>query len=84
MSNASLIRKRSWTPADALAKSWPDKYRDIDAIQVGDQSVAFGYPEGDIVLDWANGTVYGTVSGHDTADSSAVEDFALALDALLP
>ena len=60
------------------------EYRDIEAVQVGDLSVAFGYPEGGMVLDWANGTVYGTVYGDDDAESSAVEEFALALDALLP
>lgn len=72
---------------DARTRSreiWPDKYRDIEAVQVGDQSVAFGYPEGGTILDWANGTVYGTVYGDDAAESSAVEALALALDALLP
>jgi hypothetical protein len=63
---------------------WPDKYRDIDVAGVGDQSVAFGYPEGGTVLDWANGMIYGTVHGDEAVDASAVEDFALALDALLP
>ncbi len=65
-------------------EAWPDKYRDTDATEVGDQSMAFEYADGSTALDWANGTVYGTVYGDDSADSSVVEDFALALDAFLP
>ena len=62
---------------------WPDRYGDVDAVDVGDQSVAFEYANG-IGLDWAHGTIYGTVYGADSADPAAVEDLALALDALLP
>ncbi len=71
---------------DARSRSrepWPEKYSDIDAIEVGDQSMAFEYAQG-VALDWAHGTAYGTVYANDTADLTAVEDFALALDALLP
>jgi hypothetical protein len=63
---------------------WPDAYRDISTIEVGDSSLALQSSDGSTGLDWANGTVYGTIHANDDADWSAVEDFALALDALLP
>lgn len=71
---------------DARSRSreaWPDRYSDIDGLEVGDESMAFEYADG-VALDWAHGAVYGIVYGHDAADQSAVEEFALALDALLP
>ncbi len=62
---------------------WPDRYGDVEAVEVGDQSVAFEYANG-IGLDWAHGMVYGTVYGADSAGAAAIEDLALALDAVLP
>ena len=62
---------------------WPDRYGDVEAVEVGDQSVAFEYANG-IGLDWAHGMVYGTVYGADSADLATIEDVALALDAVLP
>jgi hypothetical protein len=63
--------------------AWPDRYSDIDAIEVGDLSMAFGYADG-IAVDWAHGAVYGIVYGDDAVDPTAVRDFAQALDGLLP
>ena len=75
---------QAFMDARSRARSvWPDRYGEVDTVEVGDQSIAFEYANG-IGLDWAHGMVYGTVYGADSADPSAIEDLALALDALLP
>jgi hypothetical protein len=84
---ACIPDSRVWMDVDARARAlFPDRYRDIGAVEVGDLSTAFRDTERDTgsVLQWANNMVVGTVSAEDTVDWSTVEDVALALDALLP
>ncbi len=72
---------------DARARAlFPDRYRVIGAVEVGDLSTAFRDTErdGGSALQWANDMVVGTVSADHAVDWSTVEDVALALDTILP
>jgi hypothetical protein len=84
---ACIPDSRVWMDVDARARAlFPDRYRVIGAVEVGDLSTAFRDTErnGGSALRWANDMVVGTVSADHAVDWSTVEDVALELDAILP